>query len=225
MLVANGARPERATANALLDVLLGAQIEYVGSREERAPAMRAAIDRLRAQGRKPFEIPLGASTPLGALGFASAVVELLEQVAGARRDRARDVVRGHPGRSRRRVRPPRRPHDRDRRERRRSRRRRDAQGAGPRRAHRRAAGGRPRGARAGRPIEVDDAFVGDGYGIPTTASREALSLAARTEALFLDPTYTAKAMAGLIARVRDGRLGRDATVLFWHTGGQPALFA
>ena len=72
-------------------------------------------------------------------------------------------------------------------------------------------------------LEVDDTFVGEGYGIPTEASDEATRLSARTEALFVDPTYTAKAMAGLIARVRARALpGR--TVLFWHTGGQVALF-
>ena len=68
-------------------------------------------------------------------------------------------------------------------------------------------------------------FVGDGYGVPTPASREAIELLARTEALFLDPTYTAKAMAGLIARVRSGAFQDTETVLFWHTGGQVGLFA
>jgi D-cysteine desulfhydrase/L-cysteate sulfo-lyase len=77
----------------------------------------------------------------------------------------------------------------------------------------------------GTAIEVDDRFVGGGYGIPTEASREAMELAARTDAIFLDPTYTAKAMAGLIASVRQKRFAPDETVLFWHTGGQVALFA
>ena len=76
---------------------------------------------------------------------------------------------------------------------------------------------------AGAPIEVDDRFVGDGYGIPTPQSTEAIELAARREALFLDPTYTGKAMAGLIARARANELG--GTTLFWHTGGQVGLFA
>jgi 1-aminocyclopropane-1-carboxylate deaminase/D-cysteine desulfhydrase-like pyridoxal-dependent ACC family enzyme len=74
-------------------------------------------------------------------------------------------------------------------------------------------------------ITVDDRFVGDGYGVPTSESREAIELIARTEAIFLDPTYTAKAMAGLIARVRAREFRDDQIVLFWHTGGQVALFA
>ena len=61
--------------------------------------------------------------------------------------------------------------------------------------------------------------------MPTDESRAAIELLARTEAIFLDPTYTAKAMAGLIARIRAGEFREDQTVLFWHTGGQVGLFA
>src|SRR2546428_3475386 len=80
VLVANGQPPPKPTANALLDVLLGAEIVYVNTRDERAPKMREIADRLRADGRKPFEIPVGASTPLGALGYVLAVAELLDQI-------------------------------------------------------------------------------------------------------------------------------------------------
>jgi 1-aminocyclopropane-1-carboxylate deaminase/D-cysteine desulfhydrase-like pyridoxal-dependent ACC family enzyme len=73
-------------------------------------------------------------------------------------------------------------------------------------------------------IEVDDTFVGGGYGVPTEESAAAIELLARTEGLLLDPVYTAKAMAGLIARIRRGEFRADQTVLFWHTGGVPALF-
>lgn len=74
-------------------------------------------------------------------------------------------------------------------------------------------------------VQVDDTFVGKGYGQPSDASHEAQRLAARTEALFLDHTYTAKAMAALIAYVRAGRFREDETVVFWHTGGQVSIFA
>jgi L-cysteate sulfo-lyase len=74
------------------------------------------------------------------------------------------------------------------------------------------------------PVEIDDTYVGRGYGVPTKASREATSMFARTEAIFLDPTYTSK--AGRPDRLlRKDRFAADATVLFWHTGGQTGLFA
>ena len=67
-------------------------------------------------------------------------------------------------------------------------------------------------------------YVGAGYGIPTAEGEEALELLARTEGVILDPVYTAKAMAGLLDRIRRGLITPDQTVLFWHTGGQLALF-
>lgn len=71
---------------------------------------------------------------------------------------------------------------------------------------------------------VDDAFVGEGYGVPTRASLEAARLFATHEGVLLDPTYTAKAGASLVARLRLGEFRRNATVLFWHTGGLPLVF-
>jgi 1-aminocyclopropane-1-carboxylate deaminase/D-cysteine desulfhydrase-like pyridoxal-dependent ACC family enzyme len=70
-----------------------------------------------------------------------------------------------------------------------------------------------------------DAYVGADYGVPTEAGLEALNLLAQTEGILLDPVYTAKAMAGLIDHVRQGRIGKEQTVVFVHTGGNPALFA
>lgn len=77
------------------------------------------------------------------------------------------------------------------------------------------------------PEDIDNRgeFVAPGYGRSSPASLEALRLAARTDALLLDPVYTAKAMAGLIAAVRSGELTREDTVVFLHTGGLPAVFA
>jgi D-cysteine desulfhydrase len=78
---------------------------------------------------------------------------------------------------------------------------------------------------ADREVMVDDRCVGDGYGIPTRESIEASMLTARREGIVLDPVYTAKAMAGLIRHVREGTFSAGETVLFWHTGGQAGLFA
>jgi 1-aminocyclopropane-1-carboxylate deaminase/D-cysteine desulfhydrase-like pyridoxal-dependent ACC family enzyme len=72
---------------------------------------------------------------------------------------------------------------------------------------------------------VNESFAGPGYGIVTPAALEAIRLLARTEGMFLDPVYTGKGMAGLIAHIRAGRIRPGATVVFVHTGGLPALFA
>ena len=76
-----------------------------------------------------------------------------------------------------------------------------------------------------RPIEVDDGFVGLGYGAPTPEGTEAIRLLASTEGIVLDPVYTAKAMAALIARIRAGKFTETQRILFLHTGGQLALFS
>lgn len=225
VLVVNGKPQPSLTANALLDQLLGAEAEYVATREERAPRLRAVCERLRAEGRHPFEIPLGASTPLGAAGFARAVGEMLQQipapdvivhstssggtqaglVAGmALHDLATRVI----GVSADEAAPVLAATVRE-----------IVVGMGP------LLGVDGEGVAQACAIEVDDRFVGDGYGVPSEASREAQRLAAHNEALFVDHTYTAKAFAGLIALVRAGRFRADQTVLFWHTGGQVGLFA
>jgi D-cysteine desulfhydrase family pyridoxal phosphate-dependent enzyme len=74
-------------------------------------------------------------------------------------------------------------------------------------------------------IISDDRYIGERYGVVTPEARAAIRLLARTEGLFLDPVYSAKAMAGLIDHIRSGRIGKDDTVVFLHTGGTPALFA
>jgi 1-aminocyclopropane-1-carboxylate deaminase/D-cysteine desulfhydrase-like pyridoxal-dependent ACC family enzyme len=222
VLIANGTPQDKPTANALLDRLLGAEIRYVASREARVPAMEQAASELREQGKTPFVIPLGASTPHGAAAYAAAIGEILTQIAppdvivvatssggtqagiaaGCALQNIQTRVLGISAD--------------------------DPAGAITGEIRRILGGmerllGAPAGALADAPIEIDDTFVGGGYGVPTPASIEATELCARREALFLDPTYTAKAMAGLIARLRVREL--QGTVLFWHTGGQVGLFA
>jgi 1-aminocyclopropane-1-carboxylate deaminase/D-cysteine desulfhydrase-like pyridoxal-dependent ACC family enzyme len=225
VLVANGTPPARKTANALLDELLGAEVVYVGSREERMPKVQELAASLRAEGRRPFAIPIGASTPLGALAFAVAVAELVDQmpapdvivhstssggtqaglVAGCRLLGLPTRVIGVSAD--------------------------DASSSLEAQVNAIVTGlGNllqlaPAALAAGTAIEVDDRFVGGGYGVPSEQSREAIDLTARTEAIFLDPTYTSKAMAGLIAHVRQRQLEEGQTVVFWHTGGQVGLFA
>ena len=226
IIVASGVAPTTPTANALLDQLLGAEVVYVPAREDREPMMHEIADRLHAEGRRPFVIPAGASMPLGALGFVQAMAELVQQmpapdvivhatstggtqaglVAGCRLLGLPTRVVGVSA---------------------------DEQ-APAIQAHVRAliAGIADLLSldpsvllRGSSPIEVDDRFVGEGYGVPTDASREAIELTARTEGTFLDPVYTAKAMAALLAYVRQQRFTDGQRILFWHTGGQVALFA
>jgi L-cysteate sulfo-lyase len=219
ILVLSGEVPERPSANFRLDRLFGADIRVVASRGEREAAMAAAAEEATAAGRRPYVIPVGASTPLGAMGMARGVAEL--GTAGIRPDvivhasssggtqagltagcalfgltaRVMGVSADEPA---------------------------DAlrlrvsallEGMASR------LGARAETLHGGRPIEVDDGQVGEGYERSTPASEEAMALVARSEGIVLDPVYTAKAMAGLMAAVRAGRFRPDETVLFWHTGG------
>ncbi len=223
-LVANGERPANPTANARLNQLLGASVEYVLDRADRVPAMEGAAARFRAEGRRPTIVPLGASTPRGALGYVAAVGELLGQkpapdvivVSSSSGGTLAGLLAGivlhdlptrvvaisaddplaNVERAVRGI----------------------LVGLGP------LLGTDGNGLAGAARIEVDDGFVGEGYGIPTPASLEAQATAAEREALFVDHTYTAKALAGLVAYCRDGRIAPDATVLFWHTGGQVGIF-
>ncbi len=74
-------------------------------------------------------------------------------------------------------------------------------------------------------IELRQDFVGQGYGLASPAGLAAMALLGRTEGILLDPVYTSKGFSGLLADVRAGRWGTEDTVIFWHTGGLPALFA
>lgn len=74
-------------------------------------------------------------------------------------------------------------------------------------------------------IVCDDGHVGEGYGIPTEEGLAAIKLLARTEGVLLDPVYTSKAFAGMVADIRSGMYSADDAVIFLHTGGSPALFA
>ena len=74
-------------------------------------------------------------------------------------------------------------------------------------------------------VLATDAYCQAGYGVLTDAEREAVKLFAKYEVMLLDPVYTGRAAAGLIDLIRKGYFKKEETVLFWHTGGTPALFA
>ncbi len=230
ILVLGGHKPPSATGNLLLDHLLGAQVVWAGD-ETREAVLDAQTAAERAAGRLPYAIPLGGSTPLGAAGYALAMAELLEQAqaGGVRFDRI--VVASSSGGTQAGL----------------------VAGAGLRGVgqgfdgeilgisideERAALQARVAGlatetaALLGQPwtylpdaISVNADYLGGGYGVMGAAEREAIRMFALTEGILLDPVYTGRAAAGMLDLVRRRVIRRDETVLFWHTGGTPALWA
>jgi D-cysteine desulfhydrase family pyridoxal phosphate-dependent enzyme len=214
-----GGRPSSPTGNVVLDELLGPEIVWVEESGYYATEanIERACDRLAGLGRRPYLLPVGGASAVGALGYVSAADELVGQAGAIDLVVVADGSGGtHAGL---------------------------VAGLGD---HAKVlgvdVGTRPdldeqvpvkaaEAARlAGRPSPVGACVIdhdrfGEGYGVPTEACREALLLAARLEGLILDPVYTAKGMAGLIAARRSGRIGADTQTVFLHTGGMPALFA
>jgi D-cysteine desulfhydrase/L-cysteate sulfo-lyase len=219
------------SGNVLLDQLFGARVRILPREDFRNETFDAALARLKHEGRKPYFIPIGGSTSLGALGYVLAVQELFGQARAAGIDPTAIVVAtgsggthagivtgmaltGH---------------------------RAQVQGiavsgtSADREAlvERLAAGalelidgtGDGRAASIHDRVSVLDQYVGTAYGQPTEKMIEAVRLVAQQEGILLDPVYTGKAMAGLIDLVRRGRFTADDKVVFWHTGGMPALFA
>ena len=213
--------------NVLLDRLLGAKVHVVPGEVDSRALLNELAARARGEGHVPYVLPFGASDALGAMGYVECAREVLEQslAAGLRVDRV-VVACGSGGTqaglvagltalgSAARVTgisvlAP-------------------ARDIGPRVrliAEEALALLAPGSALRADAVEVDEAFIGPGYGLPTREMTEAVALVARTEGLFLDPVYTGKAFAGLLARIADGGIGRDETVVFVHTGGLPGLFA
>ncbi|MBI1765670.1 MAG: D-cysteine desulfhydrase family protein [Acidobacteria bacterium] len=210
-------------ASLAADRFYGAEIHHVSSRDERRSTMAAVAEQFRAAGKRVVEIPLGASIPLGALGFARAVAEAQAQleslgigithlfhssssggtqaglVAGCQLFGLDAQVIGVSADD-------------------------PAEAIALEVATIIAGVGEVLGAPLRGEATVLDQYVGPGYGVDSPESVAALELAARTEGLLLDPVYSAKAMAGLLDWIRQGKLTADDTVLFWHTGGQLALF-
>lgn len=74
-------------------------------------------------------------------------------------------------------------------------------------------------------LNLNDHYIGQGYAKVGDLEREAIDLTARHEGILLDPVYTGRAMGGLFDMIRQGQFSPHHKVLFWHTGGAPALFA
>ncbi len=227
VLVLNGEDTPSPRGNFLLNRLLGAELHFVGSREEREPRARELAEDLRKRGERVYSVPLGSSNEIGSFGLAAAMEEVAaaEERQGVRFDAI--VLASSSGGTQAGLEVGKRLFGMDRIE---------VIGISPDDS---AAdivanimkaiepmlailGLKEEGIAAG--IKVDDGFIGEAYGIPTEASREACRLWSESEGLFLDPVYTAKASAALFARIRSGMFQASQHVLFWHTGGLINLF-
>ncbi len=219
------APPGAEGPNQRLDELLGARIHVTATedRAERAALVERVAADLRARGRRPSVIGVGGTGPVGSSGQVLAGLELAGQLADLGIDEATVVLSSATGGTHAGVltglalaAPPAR----------------SVIGIAVASA---AVELRPTidaildglaplvGLRVPpEAVLLEDDQLGAGYGRPTAAADEATRLLARTEGIFVDPIYTAKALAGLVARVRDGRL--DGPVVFWHAGGTPGLF-
>jgi D-cysteine desulfhydrase family pyridoxal phosphate-dependent enzyme len=223
VLVLTGAEPEFKQGNLLLDHLSGAEVHFVITREEREIALEDAVEGLRQQGKKPYLIPYGGSNAIGVLGYANAMHELKTQglepdwivFASSSGGTQAGLILG---------------------------------------AHETNFKGKVLGIRIdlspeyfvpaltelvntaaalqGDTWRVDPSTIllnGDycaaGYGVLQPLDIEGVKLFARYEGMTLDPVYTGRAAGGLIDLIRKGFFKPTEKVLFWHTGGAPALFA
>ncbi len=235
-LVLSGHRPDIPTGNQLLATLFGAQLHYTGADEshwgELEIAREALADELTASGAAPASIPIGGSTPVGAVGYAVAFVELMEQCAHAGVRPAAIVVTSSSGGTH--------------------------AGLIAGRALLRARGqdvpevlaiGVAKGVNIGMPdivdlasatveligdgravveradVRLDPNWIGDDYAVPTNAGDAAIRWAARHGGWVFDRVYSGKGFAGLVGNAEAGRWPSGSDVVFIHTGGMPSLFA
>jgi 1-aminocyclopropane-1-carboxylate deaminase/D-cysteine desulfhydrase-like pyridoxal-dependent ACC family enzyme len=241
-LVLSGDAPlpgRRPTGNQLLSLLFGAQLHYTGAAESHWGELEITRESLSAslaeENLAPYSIPIGGSTAVGALGYALAFHELLDQCddvgiqpaaivfttssggthAGLLAGRAALIASGRLDRD---VAP-------------------DIVGVGV-----------AKGVIMGYPdlvalgddvlalmhvdttidpsdVEVDARWIGEDYAVPTDAGTAAMHWAATTGGWIVDATYSGKGLSGLLGMVAEGRWSPDDDVVFVHTGGWPALFA
>jgi D-cysteine desulfhydrase family pyridoxal phosphate-dependent enzyme len=223
VLVLTGEKPERASANLMLDRLFGAEIVYVADRKDRDRILQETFKRSTKEGKKPYLVPYGGSNATGALGYVFAMKELMDQKAGAdwivfatssggthaglllgqRTFGFQGKILGISV---------------------------DESEEWLKEEVSKIASATSE--KLGERIEftpadvlVNAGYCDAGYGVVTEREREAIRLLARHEGLLLDPVYTGRAAAGMIDLVRKAFFKNEETVLFLHTGGQPALFA
>lgn len=214
------------SGNVLLMRLFGAHLHMLAADADPLAYAECLRTELAHQGRRPYVIPFGGSDPLGAMGYANCAAEIADQLhalglapdhvvvaSGSGGTQAGLIVGFHAAGCATEV-----------------------LGISVLHAHarlREIVGNlvvQTCEAMRLRPFDVagvltDDRFVGAGYGLPTAGGLDAIRAVALGEGVLLDPVYTGKAFAGLLAAGAEGRFRPGQTVVFVHTGGMPGLFA
>ena len=228
-LVLGGSEPETANGNLLLDHLLGAQIHWAGENRKGEDIPNLA-EKLRRAGRKPFIVPYGGSNELGATAFVEALCELDAQTYPRHLDFDHIVFASSSGGTHAGLMVGRQ-----------LLRKKfqlngiaiDKVGTAEKSLGKQIIDLANTTAHfleidhrfTSSDLDLNENYTGAGYAVIGDAEREAISMLAHHEGILVDPVYTGRAMAGLIDQIRSGAIGKNATVLFWHTGGSPALFA
>lgn len=228
-LVLGGSAPNVRNGNLLLDHLLGAIVHWAGEARKGETIPQIAAD-LRAQGLSPYVIPYGGSNPVGSLGFVSAMFELDGQLGPRNKFPNSIVFASSSGGTQAGL----------------------VVGATLLEKDVSLVGINIDKGETNSPSFVDHVtslanataknlevhkeyqsgdiilkseYVGDGYGVVGELEREAISMAARFEGILLDPVYTARAFGGMLDMILKRDFSKGDTILFWHTGGSPAIFA
>ncbi|HZJ13839.1 MAG TPA: D-cysteine desulfhydrase family protein [Chthoniobacteraceae bacterium] len=225
-LVLRGDPPVQRLGNLLLDELLGAKTHWAGART-REEVVAEVMTYLQQSGARPYLIPLGGSNGLGALGYAAAMEEAIDQLAAMNVAINVMVIASSSAGTQAGL----------------------VLGAAVRKFSGRVLGisidsmeeelkarVTELAVQAGRiveanveaaqlRIEVNADYLGGGYSVVGDLERDAIRTVARTEGLLLDPVYTGRAMGGLIDLIRRGTFAKNQNILFWHTGGTAALSA
>jgi D-cysteine desulfhydrase family pyridoxal phosphate-dependent enzyme len=221
-LVLVGEPPVQESANLFLDGLFGAQIVWT-DKAHRDKVLQASFDSILVQGNQPYLVPYGGSNSTGALGYVYAMEEFISQgikadwivfasssggtqsglILGARLFGFSGKILGISVDELQR----------------------DLQIRVAELASETSARLGSRIKFSAEEVLVNADYAAPGYGVLTGAERAAIQLFAKTEGLLLDPVYTGRAAAGLIDLTQKGFFKKEESVLFWHTGGQPALFA
>ncbi|WP_300407089.1 D-cysteine desulfhydrase family protein [uncultured Psychrobacter sp.] len=228
-LVLGGEEPEQPQGNLLLDKVYGCHIHWTGE-NRKGEDIPALVAQLKAEGKKPYVIPYGGSNELGAIAFIEAYKELNAQREALKVDFSHIIFASSSGATHAGL----------------------ILGNKILQTHSQIVGiNIDKGEMDKVPFDehivslanstaqfiaadyqftADDLilnsdYVGDGYGVIGELEKEAIALTAQNEGILLDPVYTGRAMGGLLDMIRTRQLKPTDSVLFWHTGGAPALFA